>query len=756
MFSLKRNNDVTTSPIGSIIIRVLLVLSISIGISLLVNQSWVENINIYHTFFEAACVFISLSIFTSIWYTYDKSGDENHILCFGFLVVSIFNMLHTYYYLKLDLASYTYFDLSTRFWIVGRLTEAIVILMVINSTKTIFSKYSSLAVALGISFGFAYFMVKYHDYLPVLLTVEGVTPTKVFLEYIVIAIYIVSLYLLRDKVGKKGVINYRYIIIFLLLSISSELCFTMYRSIYNLVWILGHILKIFSYFHLFKGIFISAVIYPYTQLEVEHKKLEAINQEISNMSNTMEDILDALPIAVQKYDSYGKLKYTNKKFEELLQFDRKEIENLSLIDVVNLFAIEKVSEKELQYSLLKSEALDTIRAYKTLNGGMIKLSVKTHNIRNGILFMVNDAKKEQELQNLNIQTETILNSVNNGVIVFDENRRVVLCNKIFEDIYEVDKKQIIGMNIDDSNQVTALGFLEIFDRAFQHDLQEQAFEFPITTFKDNKKDIRMYVSLIRNVEGEAIGHIAVCTDVTELKKEQQRMVQQEKLALLGEMGAGIVHETRNFLTTIKGRCQLIDMHTDNEAVKKHTNKISSDVEEVNRIMSEFLFLSKPREIDLIEVSIHDVFESITGMVEASSLIRGIKLEVVICNEDRYILCDESQLKQVILNICKNGIDAMTNQPDAKLILEAGFHEINNEVFINIIDNGKGIEKEYLDKIGTPFFTTKSTGTGLGLSVCFKIIRDHGGRIEVQSEIGKGTTFNIILPCIDDEEQEYVI
>ncbi|MDF2841401.1 MAG: hypothetical protein K0Q99_2173, partial [Clostridia bacterium] len=227
-------------------------------------------------------------------------------------------------------------------------------------------------------------------------------------------------------------------------------------------------------------------------------------------------------------------------------------------------------------------------------------------------------------------------------------------------------------------------------------------------------------------------------------------------ALLGQMGAGIVHETRNFLTTIKGRCQLIDIYTEDEVIRNHSSKINKDVEAVNHIMSEFLFLSKPKDTNLVEISIRDVLGSIKGMVETTSLVRGVKLEMKMCEDERYLLCDESQLKQVILNICKNGIDAMINQPNAKLVLETSYCEYKNAVLIIIKDNGKGISKEHLDKIGTPFFTTKRAGTGLGLSVCYKIIRDHGGKIEVESELGKGTSFTIELPCVEDEEMEDII
>ena len=151
-------------------------------------------------------------------------------------------------------------------------------------------------------------------------------------------------------------------------------------------------------------------------------------------------------------------------------------------------------------------------------------------------------------------------------------------------------------------------------------------------------------------------------------------MQQEKLALLGQMGAGIVHETRNFLTTIKGRSQLINVLAENEDIKNHALKINEEVDGVNRVISEFLFLAKPRKTELTEVSMIDIFQSIESMVKSSSLVKGIDVDFQLSKEERYVMCDEGELKQVILNICKNAVDAMVLKDNAKLKIETGFNE----------------------------------------------------------------------------------
>ncbi|HYE09488.1 MAG TPA: MASE3 domain-containing protein, partial [Patescibacteria group bacterium] len=193
MLTLKNHNKFSSRSMSSMLLRFSLMFFTALIIAVLVQNSWTNHINLYHTILETACVFIALSIFTSIWYTCDQSHDSNHILGFGYLAVAIFDALHAYYHLKLDLTAISYYDLSTRFWILGRLTEAVTILMVVTSCKIFITKYINILITLGFAVGVSYFVVAYHDVLPLLLTAQGVTPLKKFLEYAVIAIYIISL-----------------------------------------------------------------------------------------------------------------------------------------------------------------------------------------------------------------------------------------------------------------------------------------------------------------------------------------------------------------------------------------------------------------------------------------------------------------------------------------------------------------------------------------------------------------------------------
>lgn len=729
----------------SLITKFLTILILSFFTAMFIHNIVIKYLNVYYTVLELTCVFIALSIFISVWYLYNRNSVSYNVLGFGFLAVAIFDVLHILYYLNLNLAHNQHFDISSKFWVMGRATESIVLFLSMGLVRIKLKKWISLFITLSVAIGVFYFVVVYNDYLPILLTNHGATPIKIILECGIICMYMMSLYAIKDKIYYEGVITYKYIFIALLMSISTEFCFTLYTTVNSISWTIGHILKVISYYFLFKGIFISTILYPYEQLETEHKNLEKTTKELKYTSETLKDLLDALPIAVKEYDLNGKVRYVNKRFEGLFACNRDELYGLTEEEFSKKFPSKFLENRK--------DTKNIVRTYKNLKGDNIKLSINSKRVRNGVLVFFSETKKEQELENLHIQTETILKSIDNCILMFDKNGKVVLCNKALEEVLETSREDIIGMNIDKLKQLVKVNVIEPSDLTLKDNTKKQLYQVSIYSLKGNKKDMLIDLTDIRNVDGDIIGSISIGTDITEFKKEQQKLIQQEKLALLGQMGAEIVHETRNFLTTIKGRGQLISDVTQKQDVKKHALKINEEVDEVNRIISEFLFLSKPRETELVEVSMIDIFQSIKSMVKSSSLVKGIDVDFQLSKEERYVMCDEAELKQVILNICKNAVDAMTDKTNAKLKVETGFNESANEMFIRITDNGVGISEENLKKIGTPFFTTKSNGTGLGLNVCYKIIKEHKGKIEVESILGKGTTFSIVLPCIEDIDDD---
>ncbi|WP_066059700.1 response regulator [Robertmurraya korlensis] len=226
---------------------------------------------------------------------------------------------------------------------------------------------------------------------------------------------------------------------------------------------------------------------------------------------------------------------------------------------------------------------------------------------------------------------------------------------------------------------------------------------------------------------------------TELLKSREFIKESEKLTVVGELAAGIAHEIRNPLTSLRGFTQLLEFQTDLKS--EYLPIMITEIDRINTIVGELLLLAKPNKVDFREVELLELLETIVTFMSAQANLHGvtISLETTI-NKPILTFGLENKLKQVFVNIFKNSIEAM---PDGGMIT-VHLTKRNEKVHIEFIDQGKGIPSEVLEKIGQPFFTTKEEGTGLGIMVCRSIIESHKGVMNIESEVGKGTKVEIIL------------
>ncbi|MDP4084024.1 MAG: ATP-binding protein [Bacillota bacterium] len=236
--------------------------------------------------------------------------------------------------------------------------------------------------------------------------------------------------------------------------------------------------------------------------------------------------------------------------------------------------------------------------------------------------------------------------------------------------------------------------------------------------------------------------IIYAIDISERKKAEESLMKAEKLALIGELAAGIGHELRNPLTSIRGFIKLMKQ---NKAMIKDEflDVIDNELESLNRIAGELMILAKPQAVDYKKIDMIPLLNEVTFLLESEVFRRGMKLSKVYKCKQAFICGDKQQLKQVMINLIKNAIEATECKVDGKIIVECRIEE--SEIIIEIIDNGYGIPKELIEKIGEPFYTTKEKGTGLGLMVSYRIIKNHEGTIICDSEEGKGTSFVMSFP-----------
>jgi diguanylate cyclase (GGDEF)-like protein len=222
-------------------------------------------------------------------------------------------------------------------------------------------------------------------------------------------------------------------------------------------------------------------------------------------------------------------------------------------------------------------------------------------------------------------------------------------------------------------------------------------------------------------------------------KEEEQRRHMEKLSAVGQLAAGLAHEIRNPLTSIRGFVQI--SAAESEAVKKWESIILPEIDRINDLLKQFLNLSESKPKQVTRFSLNQLMSDVLSLLEPKSLLMGHELKQDPPEEDMEIEADPEQIKQVLINLIQNGLEALNEKGK----VEVGWKRVNQYVLITVKDNGNGINPENFSRIFDPFFTTKGDGTGMGLSICQRIVSEHGGQITVNSRPGRGTTFQIYLP-----------
>lgn len=231
----------------------------------------------------------------------------------------------------------------------------------------------------------------------------------------------------------------------------------------------------------------------------------------------------------------------------------------------------------------------------------------------------------------------------------------------------------------------------------------------------------------------------IIRDISERKKNEELLINSEKLYVAGQLAAGIAHEIRNPLTSLKGFLQLISSGRGNG--KNYFDIMKSELNRIESIVSEMLMLSKPQVYELTHQDTRRVLYDVVTLLEAQAALHDTQIVVDAGKEPLWIFGVENQIKQVFINILKNAIEAMVDGGKISVLCKLE----GESVIIRIADQGPGISQEQLSKMGQPFYTTKDKGTGLGLMVTYKIIDNHNGTVTAHSEVGEGAIFTISLP-----------
>ena len=347
---------------------------------------------------------------------------------------------------------------------------------------------------------------------------------------------------------------------------------------------------------------------------------------------------------------------------------------------------------------------------------------------------------KEEHRIIQTYTGSVLDNMADGVIAINPQGIITVFNKAAEKIFNRKVDEIAGKKYSDFLSEEFVWIQKTVDAKLPIEFREIEYH----VHSGELRYLGISTSIIYSSANEVDTIVAVIQDLTERKHAQQQLERKEKLSAMGALASGIAHEIRNPLNAINiivQRFQYEFEPTDGGEEYRHLAKtVRSEVQRVNQIVTQFLEFAKPPKLDRRKSNISLLCKETLDVVRSQAQVNRITIDTKI-KDPIEIQIDSERMKQVLLNLYQNAIEAM---PDGG-VLSVSLEKEAKQVFIHISDTGTGIQPEIRDKIFNLYFTTKSSGTGFGLSLVQQIIQEHDGEIFLSSTSGQGTTFTIELP-----------
>jgi two-component system sensor histidine kinase PilS (NtrC family) len=370
-------------------------------------------------------------------------------------------------------------------------------------------------------------------------------------------------------------------------------------------------------------------------------------------------------------------------------------------------------------------------------------------------------QKQVDYKQLETFNRNIIQSLDSGLLTIDLDGKTNFLNRTAEKILNRNGEELINTSIYDLFPKINGVIDEFKKRASGSPSDYQRYETLLANEGRRKTYLGFSISPLTGPDGSLIGHTLIFKDITKFKEMEEQMKRFDKMAAIGLLAAGMAHEIRNPLASLSGSIQMLKSELILDHRQNHLMEITlRESERLNALITDFLLFAQPPQTHKMPWEIWNIMEETIEMfVHSPTFHEGIQITRSNPRENFQAMIDPDQMKQVFWNLLINAAQSMSDGGKIGIRLEK-----RNEVFwginfpfpaqrremewimISITDSGNGISAQEKEKIFEPFFTTKEGGTGLGLSIVHKIIENHNGMIRVESEVGKGSTFTIVLPA----------
>lgn len=361
--------------------------------------------------------------------------------------------------------------------------------------------------------------------------------------------------------------------------------------------------------------------------------------------------------------------------------------------------------------------------------------------------------RQRELAHLRLRRSeqkyrNIINHAGEAIFLLDGIGRVIEWNKVAEQLFHIPRRTILNQRF--SEHFGELDLTGVLDET-RHSRRSLVRELPVEPPGFNASLLSMTFSHILPGTGlmaeKGETFVVVARDITSLKQMESRMSEAEKLAGIGQLAAGIAHQLNTPLGSILLSAQMLEEAVVGEDDAEDIRRIIRQTEQCRGIIKGLLNFARPGGTERQGIDIAEVIRETGYLMEKSLKLASIELEVTTQTEP-IVFGNRNELEQVFFNLMANALDAMPNGGEIRALLTAGDP---GEIMVEFRDSGEGVPERFRDRIFMPFFTTKDygKGTGLGLSIVARIVHEHGGRIELESETGRGSVFRLYFPRARD-------
>ncbi|MBW2517239.1 MAG: PAS domain S-box protein [Deltaproteobacteria bacterium] len=358
-----------------------------------------------------------------------------------------------------------------------------------------------------------------------------------------------------------------------------------------------------------------------------------------------------------------------------------------------------------------------------------------------LLFLVQSYRSTRaSLSRIKAFSDNIVENVPIGLLALDHQGRIAAFNRGAEAILQCSAPEVMGQAA--SKCLPAELLKEINHSQTHDDIIEKEIEY--TTAEGKTVPLEIGASSIKDENNDFVGNVLLFKDLTEVRALRQEIARNQRLATVGRLAAGVAHEIRNPLSSIKGFATYFkERYPDRPQDQQTATIMIQEVDRLNRVVGQLLEFSRPIAMKPQKVSLPSFIADSIKLIEDRAAEKNISIHVYNNARVDEVRIDPDRINQVLLNLYLNAVDAMESGGELKVEISADGQD--RDIVIQVSDTGSGISPEDLAKIFEPYFTTKSTGTGLGLAIAHNIIEAMGGSIKVTSNSGKGTSFRVTIP-----------